>query len=141
MLGIERVLDHVAHEVGLDPLAVRTTNFYAPGKSGQTTPYHMEVEDFVLDRLVPDLATSCDYADRRAAIAQWNAQNPVLKKGIAITPVKFGISFTLTHLNQAGALVHVYQDGSVKLNRRYRNGTGIVPEGGAGGSDAVRCRA
>ncbi len=116
MLGIERVLDHVAHEVRLDPTDVRTTNFYAAGKSGQTTPYHMDVADFDLDRLVPDLVNSCDYVRRRAEIAEWNAKNPILKKGIALTPVKFGISFTLTHLNQAGALVHVYQDGSVKLN-------------------------
>ena len=123
MLGIERVMDHIAHEVGRDPLLVRAANFYSSGagksegrKSWQTTPYHMEVQDFVLDRLVPDLVEQCDYSRRRAAISDWNAKSEVLKKGIALTPVKFGISFTLTHLNQAGALVHVYQDGSVHLN-------------------------
>ena len=123
MLGIERVMDHIAHEVGRDPLLVRAANFYSSGGGAptaeitwQTTPYHMEVQDFVLDRLVPDLAGQCDYSRRRAAISDWNAKNEVLKKGIALTPVKFGISFTLTHLNQAGALVHVYQDGSVHLN-------------------------
>jgi xanthine dehydrogenase molybdopterin-binding subunit B len=80
------------------------------------TPYGMEVTDFILGALTARLAESSDYERRRAAIAAWNAQNPMLKRGIALTPVKFGISFTLTHLNQAGALVHVYQDGSIQLN-------------------------
>ncbi|MDZ4137098.1 MAG: molybdopterin cofactor-binding domain-containing protein, partial [Paracoccaceae bacterium] len=81
-----------------------------------TTPYHMPVEDFIGHALVADLERRSDYAARRAEIAVWNAASPVLKRGIALTPVKFGISFTLTHLNQAGALVHVYQDGSIHLN-------------------------
>uniref|UniRef100_UPI0035652B00 xanthine dehydrogenase molybdopterin binding subunit n=1 Tax=Actibacterium sp. TaxID=1872125 RepID=UPI0035652B00 len=113
VVGIERVMDHIAHHLGLDPLQVRRRNFY---QNGQLTPYHMEVEDFVLDQMLDELEASSDYAARRAAIADWNAANPVLKRGIAMTPVKFGISFTLTHLNQAGALVHVYQDGSIHLN-------------------------
>ena len=83
---------------------------------GQTTPYGMPVEDFVLGAMTARLAEGCDYAGRRARVTAWNAAEPVLKRGIALTPVKFGISFTLTHLNQAGALVHVYQDGSVHLN-------------------------
>ncbi|MGB7318810.1 MAG: xanthine dehydrogenase molybdopterin binding subunit [Planktotalea sp.] len=131
MLGIERVLDHIAHDLGLDPLDVRRVNYYAPmqkhqaGASGedisgkrkpQTTPYGMDVEDFILHEMTDALAASSGYQARRAAIAQWNATNPILKRGIALTPVKFGISFTLTHLNQAGALVHVYSDGSVHLN-------------------------
>lgn len=117
MVGIERVLDHVAHTVGRDPLAVRRANFYgAGGPDTLTTPYGMPVSDFILPALMDQLETSSDYAARRAAIADWNAENPVLKKGISFTPVKFGISFTLTHLNQAGALVHVYQDGSIHLN-------------------------
>ncbi|MGO4907596.1 molybdopterin cofactor-binding domain-containing protein, partial [Pseudorhodobacter sp. W20_MBD10_FR17] len=82
----------------------------------QTTPYHMPVEDFIGDQLVSALEVSAGYTARRAAIAAWNAASPILKRGIALTPVKFGISFTLTHLNQAGALVHVYQDGSIHLN-------------------------
>lgn len=82
----------------------------------QTTHYHMPVEDFIGHELVAALEASSDYAARRAGIAAWNAANPVLKRGIALTPVKFGISFTLTWLNQGGALVHVYQDGSVHLN-------------------------
>ena len=140
MIGIERVMDHIAHDRGLDPVAVRRVNFYAPMVSStgglsapphppedifeqmkergavQTTPYHMPVEDFVGDRIVDALLESSDYAARREAIAAWNTGSRVLKRGIAVTPVKFGISFTLTHLNQAGALVHVYQDGSVHLN-------------------------
>jgi xanthine dehydrogenase large subunit len=82
----------------------------------QVTPYRMPVEDFILHGLTARLEESADYRARRAAVAGWNATNAVLKKGIALTPVKFGISFTLTWLNQAGALVHVYQDGSVHLN-------------------------
>ncbi|GAB1380276.1 xanthine dehydrogenase molybdopterin binding subunit [Pararhodobacter aggregans] len=140
MLGIERVMDHVASVLGKDPLEVRKANFYSastPAKAGpgtgkrfsaehspktvaapgiQTTPYGQEVEDFILHELVAQLEKSADYTARKARIAEWNAANPVLKKGIALTPVKFGISFTLTHLNQAGALVHVYQDGSIHLN-------------------------
>ncbi|SFR32092.1 xanthine dehydrogenase, molybdenum binding subunit apoprotein [Yoonia tamlensis] len=124
VFGIERVMDHIAADLGIDPLLVRQRNYYAP-MSGQvdqdppyvqTTPYHMPVTDFILHEMTDHLLDSSDYANRRKAIAAWNAANPILKKGIAISPVKFGISFTLSHLNQAGALVHVYQDGSVHLN-------------------------
>ncbi|MEM9010322.1 MAG: xanthine dehydrogenase molybdopterin binding subunit [Pseudomonadota bacterium] len=114
MVGIERVMDHIAGHLGLDPLAVRRANLYAPGRD--ITPYHMTVEEHVLPPLIDALAERADYAARRAEIAAFNAESPVLKRGIALTPVKFGISFTLTHLNQAGALVHVYQDGSIHLN-------------------------
>jgi xanthine dehydrogenase large subunit len=116
VVGIERVMDHIAEHLGLDPLEVRRANFYRDGDTGQTTPYHQPVVDGIINGLVERLAASSDYANRRAAIAEWNAQEPILKRGIALTPVKFGISFTLTHLNQAGALVHVYQDGSIHLN-------------------------
>jgi xanthine dehydrogenase large subunit len=137
MLGIERVVDHVAFATGREPLEVRRVNFYraevpsGPGTGKrfggahspkrdeiepQTTHYGMPVEDFVADRIVAELEASSGYRARKVAVAAWNAANPVLKKGIALTPVKFGISFTLTHYNQAGALVHVYQDGSVILN-------------------------
>jgi xanthine dehydrogenase large subunit len=140
MLGIERVMDHIAHALRLDPLAVRRANYYRaaePAKSGpgtarrfggahspaaqvatgpQTTPYGQEVQDFILHDLTARLETSADYQARRRAVLSWNRENQILKKGLALTPVKFGISFTLTHLNQAGALVHVYQDGSIHLN-------------------------
>ncbi|WP_195819912.1 xanthine dehydrogenase molybdopterin binding subunit [Roseobacter sp. MH60115] len=122
MLGIERVMDHIASHLGREPLSVRRKNFYASGgdTSGQKkrnmTPYGQAVEDFILHDMTDALVASSDYETRRASVVAWNAQNPILKKGIALTPVKFGISFTLTHLNQAGALVHVYQDGSIHLN-------------------------
>jgi xanthine dehydrogenase large subunit len=122
MFGMERIVDHVAATLGLDPLLVRQRNFYASfgdtseGKQAQTTPYGQKVDDFILDELVAQLVVSSDYHARRAAVAKWNAAQPVLKKGIALSPLKFGISFTLTHLNQAGALVHVYADGSIHLN-------------------------
>jgi xanthine dehydrogenase large subunit len=116
VLGIERVMDHVAHALGRDPLAVRTANLYDRAGPRTVTPYEMTVEDMILDRMMPALAERAEYARRRAEIAAFNAESPIVKRGIALTPVKFGISFTLTHLNQAGALVHVYTDGSIALN-------------------------
>ena len=178
MVGIERVVDHVAHVLERDPLEVKRVNFYTdaadmaagaagpggggglsaprPGEAGtppesisdemktggpeeeltsrgaaavvgpdvvqaapggaQTTPYGMPVEDCIINAMVDALAQESRYRERRAEVAAWNEGQPILKKGIALTPVKFGISFTLTHLNQAGALVHVYQDGSVHMN-------------------------
>ena len=118
MVGIERVMDHVAFAVGREPLEVRKLNFYGPmgTKPVQSTPYQMPVEDFIGHELVAELERTSDYRARKTEIAAWNKRSPVLKRGIALTPVKFGISFTLTWLNQAGALVHVYQDGSVALN-------------------------
>jgi xanthine dehydrogenase large subunit len=114
MLAIERVMDAVAMQLGRDPLDVRIANLYGPGRD--ITPYGMRVEDNIAPQLIARLRTTARYDERRAAIAQFNAASPVLKKGIALTPVKFGISFTTTHLNQAGALVHVYTDGSIQLN-------------------------
>lgn len=114
MIAIERVMDAIAADLGLDPLAVREINLYGPGRD--ITPYHMTVEDNVAPAIIAELAERADYADRRAAVAAFNAGHKVLKKGLSLTPVKFGISFTTTHLNQAGALVHVYSDGSIQLN-------------------------
>lgn len=114
MMAIERALDAVALSVGKDPLDVRLANLY--GVAGDLTPYEQVVTDAVAHEIMTELAASCDYRARRAAIAAWNATNEHLKRGIALTPVKFGISFTTTHLNQAGALVHVYTDGSIHLN-------------------------
>ncbi|NBT33826.1 MAG: xanthine dehydrogenase molybdopterin binding subunit, partial [Rhodobacteraceae bacterium] len=165
VLGIERVMDHLAHAIGIDPVEVRRINYYAPmaGDAGarasataagepaataknpgsahrietnagrghaygaahspeshrplpNTTPYGMEVKDFLLHGMTADLLESANYDARARAVADWNANNTILKKGLGFSPVKFGISFTLTHLNQAGALVHVYQDGSIQLN-------------------------
>ena len=182
MVGIERVMDHLAHALGEDPAALRARNYYhaaprgaAAGSAGgadgggapaphapaarppgsispkmkeegraalsgqnavragtgaryggphspagrdaaQSTPYHMPVEDFALHEMTERLLASSAYAERQEAAAAFNASNRVLKRGIGFCPVKFGISFTLTHLNQAGALVHVYQDGSIHMN-------------------------
>lgn len=115
MLAIERVLDAVAATLGRDPLAVRRLNLYAAPERN-VTPYGMTVEDNVAPALIEELAARADYAARQSAVAAFNACHRVLKKGLALTPVKFGISFTTSHLNQAGALVLVYADGSVQLN-------------------------
>jgi xanthine dehydrogenase large subunit len=114
MIAIERALDAVALELGKDPLDVRLVNLY--GVSGDLTPYGQTVSDAVIREIMQELAERCDYRDRRDAIGRWNAANEHLKRGLALTPVKFGISFTTTYLNQAGALVHVYTDGSIHLN-------------------------
>ncbi len=114
ILGIERVIEEIADTLGMDSLDVRKANFYAA--KGELTPYHMEVEDSISTELVGQLAETSGYEKRRAEIAAFNAGSPVVKRGLALVPVKFGISFTLTFLNQAGALVHVYADGSVQLN-------------------------
>ncbi len=119
MVGAERVIDEVAFAVGKDPLEIRKLNFYdAMGVEGgrNLTPYHQKVEDCIIQRIVAELEESADYAGRRQAIQEFNARNRVVKRGIALTPVKFGISFTKTESNQAGALVHVYTDGSVHMN-------------------------
>ena len=118
MVGMERVIEHIAHATGLDALDVRRANFYRPDapEDERTTHYGMVVEDAVIGEIVEELAESADYAARREAVAAWNASSPIIKKGLSLTPVKFGISFTLTWLNQAGALVHLYKDGSVMIN-------------------------
>ncbi|PRY92640.1 xanthine dehydrogenase molybdenum binding subunit apoprotein [Hasllibacter halocynthiae] len=155
MLGMERIMDHAAHALGLDPVEIRRRNYFpdhdaaAPhaeaegievpdgtdtdmagrgavghveGRAphippeGPATHYGMPVRDFALGGITERLLETSDYRARAAAIADWNAAQPVLRRGIAFSPVQFGISFTLTHLNQAGALVHVYQDGSIAVN-------------------------
>jgi xanthine dehydrogenase large subunit len=121
MVGMERVIDAIAQALGQDPLAVRRANFYdhvaaKPAVARNLTPYHQTVEDCVIQDIVDELAHSSAYEARRQEIRAWNATSPVLKRGIALTPVKFGISFTNTMMNQAGALVHVYTDGSIALN-------------------------
>ncbi len=114
-MAIEHVVDEVARTLGYDPLEVRRRNLYG-GKGRDVTPYGMEVERGILPGLLAELERSSDYAARRQALRAFNAGSPLRKRGLALTPVKFGISFTTTFLNQAGALVHVYTDGSVHLN-------------------------
>ncbi len=111
----ERVIEEIAYARGMDPLDVRKANFYG-GPGRDVTPYHQTVEDCIIDRLVGELEESADYRARRAAIVAENAKGGVMRRGIALTPVKFGISFTATWFNQAGALINVYRDGSVSLN-------------------------
>ncbi|MTH78783.1 xanthine dehydrogenase molybdopterin binding subunit [Paracoccus aestuariivivens] len=109
----ERVVEDIAYALGRDPLEIRKLNLY---QNGQLTPYHQEVEDQILPRIFEELETSSDYHARRQAVLDWNARGGTIRKGIAITPVKFGISFTATWFNQAGALIHLYSDGSIHLN-------------------------
>ncbi len=112
---IEYALDSIARQLGKDALDVRLANLYGI-EQHNTTPYGQQVEDNVLKPLIDELVGSSDYRARRSAITAFNATSPVLKKGLALTPLKFGISFNVVHLNQAGALVHVYNDGSILVN-------------------------
>jgi len=115
MMAIEYVIDEIARSLGKDPLSIRKVNFYGV-RERNITPYHMRVDDNIAPELVASLEKTADYAARRQAASQFNATSPWLKRGIALTPVKFGISFTAIAMNQAGALVHVYADGSIQLN-------------------------
>ena len=115
VIVIERILGDIARTLGLDPLDVRLRNLYGITERN-VTHYQMKVEDNILEPLMTQLALTSGYRERREQIEAFNAQSPVIKKGLALTPVKFGISFTATLFNQAGALVHVYTDGSVMVN-------------------------
>ena len=115
MVGIEQVVDEIARFLGKDPLDVRRQNFYGKTERNETH-YHQIIVDNVIHEIVDELEKSSDYRRRRESIRAWNTKSPHLKRGIALTPVKFGISFTATHLNQAGALIHIYTDGTVLLN-------------------------
>lgn len=115
MVGAERFIEEVAFATALDPLEVRRRNLYG-GPGRDITPYHQSVEDNIASEVIDRLEQACDYRTRQAAIREANAKSPIIKRGIALTPVKFGISFTATWYNQAGALVHVYTDGTVMLN-------------------------
>jgi xanthine dehydrogenase large subunit len=115
MFAIEYIVEEIAQFLDKDPLDVRRVNFYGAAPRN-VTHYSMPVEDNVIPELVARLAKSSRYHERRAEIAAWNRSSPILKRGIALTPVKFGISFTATHYNQAGALVNLYTDGTALLN-------------------------
>jgi len=114
-IAIEYVLDEIARNLGQDALDIRRLNFYG-ADARNVTPFGQELVDNVIHELVAELEADSDYRARRAAIADYNRVSPVLKKGLALTPLKFGIAFNVTHLNQAGALVHVYVDGSILVN-------------------------
>jgi xanthine dehydrogenase large subunit len=115
MMTIEMVMDDIARYLGKDPLAVRKINLYGQGERNETH-YHQTVEHNNLSEIIETLEQSSDYQQRRQAVKAFNAKNNILKKGIALTPVKFGISFTVQHLNQQGALLHVYTDGTIHLS-------------------------
>jgi xanthine dehydrogenase large subunit len=115
MFAIEHVIEDIARHLSLDPVDVRRRNFYGIGERN-VTQYGQTIEDNIIAELFDRLEADAGYRARRDEIHEYNVSSAVLKRGIAMTPVKFGISFTATHLNQAGALVHVYKDGSVHLN-------------------------
>lgn len=115
MVVIEKAMEHVAIELGIDPFDLRLRNLYTP--QNNVTPYGMTVDQTQeLEDVMNKLAQSSDYRSRRQSIHDFNATSPILKRGISLTPMKFGISFTATHLNQAGALIHVYTDGTVQVS-------------------------
>lgn len=113
MMLAEAVIEDIAHYLGKDPYEIRRLNFY---QAGDKTPYAQTIESNQIAEIVEKLAQKADYQTRREAIAEFNQASAIIKRGISITPVKFGISFTVAHLNQAGALVHIYHDGSIHLN-------------------------
>jgi len=115
MMAIEAVIDEIAYQLNKDPLEIRKINLYGDAPRN-ITPYHQTVTSSTVAELIDKLFETSDYLARQQSIAQFNQGSSILKKGIAMTPVKFGISFTVTHLNQGGALLHLYNDGSVQLN-------------------------
>nr|WP_159466190.1 xanthine dehydrogenase molybdopterin binding subunit [Scandinavium goeteborgense] len=115
MVAIEQIMDTIARQLSLDPLHIRRINAYG-GEGRDVTHYHQPVKQNLAQTVIGQLADSACYAERRADIARFNAQSPVLKRGLALTPVKFGISFTASFLNQAGALILIYSDGTLQLN-------------------------
>lgn len=115
MVAIEQIMDHIARELGLDPLEVRKRNYYGDTERN-VTHYHQTVEHNIMPEITRQLEASADYHSRREQISEYNRSSPVLKRGLALTPVKFGISFTSSFLNQAGALLLIYTDGTVQLN-------------------------
>jgi xanthine dehydrogenase large subunit len=115
MMVIEKIIDEIARTLRRDPLDVRRANFYGVA-SRNVTHYGQTIEDNLIPEIVDRLERQSHYRERRKTIADWNGRNAWLKRGLALTPVKFGISFTATHFNQAGALLQVYTDGSVLLN-------------------------
>ncbi|MFO1303586.1 MAG: xanthine dehydrogenase molybdopterin binding subunit [Burkholderiales bacterium] len=115
MFPIEHIVDEIAIALGRDPLDVRMVNLYGT-TSRNVAPYGMTIEDNIAPELMARLEVTSRYRERRAEIAEWNRTNAVIKRGIALTAVKFGISFTATHYNQAGALLHLYNDGTLLLN-------------------------
>jgi xanthine dehydrogenase molybdopterin-binding subunit B len=116
MLVIEEIMDRVARRLGLPPEVVRERNLYHGTGETNRTHYQEDIGDNRIQDIWRQVLAEAKFDERRQAVAAWNAAHPHMKRGLAVTPVKFGISFTLSHYNQAGALVHIYQDGSVQVN-------------------------
>jgi xanthine dehydrogenase large subunit len=121
MFGIETVIEEIAQQIGKDPLDVRKVNLYQdPAVSGDagsmTTQYNQVIEDFIADKVIDQVEAESKYRARRASVSAFNAKSKYRKKGVALVPLKFGISFTATMLNQGGALLNIYMDGSVSVN-------------------------
>ena len=114
-MSIESIIETIASKLKRDPLDIRRINFYGTTERN-VTPYGQTIEDNILHELVDELVETSDYHRRRKEINAFNAKSPILKRGLAISPLKFGISFHVTFFNQAGALVHIYQDGSILVN-------------------------
>ncbi|MFV0293173.1 MAG: xanthine dehydrogenase molybdopterin binding subunit [Paracoccus sp. (in: a-proteobacteria)] len=115
VIAAERIIEEMAYALGKDTLEVRKANFYG-GQGRNLTPYHQQIEDNIIGRIIEQLEDSADYQARRRAVMEANTKGGVIRRGIALTPVKFGISFTATQYNQAGSLIHVYNDGSIAVN-------------------------
>ncbi|MEX0628062.1 MAG: xanthine dehydrogenase molybdopterin binding subunit, partial [Cucumibacter sp.] len=115
MIGGERIIEEIAYALGKDPLEIRKANLYGT-KDRNITPYHQTITDNIAAKLIAELEDSSGYRRRRAEIVKFNNASKIIRRGISLVPVKFGISFTSTWHNQAGALVHVYRDGSIHLN-------------------------
>jgi xanthine dehydrogenase large subunit len=115
MLAIENIMEEIAYKLGIDPYQVRRSNFYQI-KTRNETPYGQIIEDNIINEITSELVAGTDYNKRRKSVENFNQKNKYIKKGLALSPVKFGISFTKTFLNQAGALVHIYRDGSIYLS-------------------------
>lgn len=113
--AIEAVVDHIARHLGRDPLAIRQLNYY--GDNGRDiTPYGQKIGENLLPRVTQEALVAADWHARRTAVDAFNASSPTVKRGLGFMPLKFGISFNLPTLNQGGALVHIYADGSIRLN-------------------------
>ena len=115
MLAIENIIEEIAMNIGIDPIEIRKTNYYQKD-TNNVTPYDQVVEDNIINELSSELIEDSNYLARRESIKKFNKKNKYLKKGLAFSPVKFGISFTTPLLNQAGALVNIYKDGSIYIN-------------------------
>ena len=116
MMVIEEIMDRVARRLGLPPEVVRERNLYHGTGATNQTHYGEDIGDNRIQAIWRQALTESAFTSRREEIAAWNRAHGNVKRGLAITPVKFGISFTLTHYNQAGALVLIYADGSVQVN-------------------------